>query len=99
MVKISFVGSLTYLLPHSFRHYCIDYYCKYRCSGDYIDARALIGRGLARYSHLARGDYSRNAKFQNSCFGEVINPIEENSIAKGTKDATEFGGTLFERKI
>ena len=38
------------------------------------------------------------SRFVNNS-GEVINPIEENSIAKGTKDATEFGGTLFERKI
>ena len=30
---------------------------------------------------------------------EVINAIGENSIAKGSKDATEFGKTPLKRKI
>ena len=30
---------------------------------------------------------------------EVINAIEENSIAKSTKDFTEFSRTLLKRKI
>ena len=53
-------------------------------------------------NHLARVDYGRGTKIQgDASFAnvseEMIDAMEE--IAKGTKDATEFGGTLFRRKI
>ena len=61
----------------------------------------------SRYNHLARGNYSRVAKFQNGCHTlcqggkrkKVINATEEYSIAKTTKDATEFDETLFKSKV
>ena len=48
--------------------------------------------------------YSQRAKSQNSCLPfcqcfQVMNAIEENSIAKSIKDVSKFGGTLFERNI
>ena len=53
---------------------------------------------ISCYNHLMQGDYTRSTKFQNGS-EEVINVIKENSIAKSSKNTTEFGGTLFSRKI
>ena len=63
--------------------------------------------GRSRYNHLARGTYSRVAKFQNGCHTlcqsgkrkKVINATEEYSIARTTKDATELDETLFKSKV
>lgn len=56
-------------------------------------------------NHFARGDSSKGAKFQMTALRlekvseEVIDTIEENSIAKNTEDATEFGVTFLRSEL
>lgn len=56
-------------------------------------------------SYLARGDSSKGAKFQMTALRlekvseEVIDTVEENSIAKNTEDATEFGVTFLRSEL
>ena len=56
-------------------------------------------------NHLSRGDYSRGAKYQNSCLRfvnvtqELINAMEESTILKSIKYAMKFCVTLFKRKM
>ena len=53
------------------------------------------------YNHLARGDYNRSANSKMAAsrfvnvFVELINTIEDNSIAKSSKVISEFSGTFF----
>ena len=71
------------------------------------DLWLVVNFAFYRYNnYLARGDYSKGARFQNGCFvrvfnvtQRVINAIEENITLKSTKDDNMFRVTLFERKV